>query len=197
MIEHKYWGLLTSEEFNAKLYEFTKKFGPPIKKVRLSLEASDWDREEIDNRIKITNGEATFVQKIGDWNTRNRTEVEVPLVPEVNAIFNFYKALLVLINAKRLAQTIMQHENYIFDLPEFELKLSHQSGKCSKYNFEVELKNNSKDLKEICDALGLQPDNTPKVRAFWEKWNEELNLCSSDLTDQELKNLILKYLQIK
>lgn len=197
MLEKEYWGLLTQQQFNQKLEEFTAKFGQPIKKTRLAIETSDWARPEVDSRIKITNGQAEFVQKTGDWNKRERTELEIPLVNDAKAIINFFKAIIISVNAQIPSQQIMQYENYLFDLGYAEIKLSHQTGKSEKYPFEVELFDDTKNLDEICKELGLQPDHTPKDKPFWDKWNEELNLDSRNMSDEELLNIISRYLYEK
>jgi len=194
MLEKEYWGLLTSDEFNKKLNLFINKFGKPTIKKRLAIETNDWARPEVDSRIKITNGKAEFVQKTGDWNSRERKELEIPLVNNVQAILDFFKAIITSVNAQIPSQQIMQFENYIFDLGYAELKIAHQLGKSDRYFFEVELIDNSKDLDLICKDLGLKADYEPKDRAFWEKWNQEVNIDSRNLSDDELKDLIEKYL---
>lgn len=196
MLEKEYWGLLTQQQFNQKLSEFTQKFGAPKKKVRLAIEVSDWARPEVDSRIKITNGHAEFVQKTGDWNKRERTELEIPLVKDAHAIFDLFKAIVISVNAQIPSQHIMQFENYIFDIENAEIKLAHQTGKSDKYHFEVELKEETKNLDQICKQLGLEPDHEPKDKAFWDKWNQELNLDATNMKDNEILELIQKYLLV-
>lgn len=194
MKEKEYWGIISEEIFNSKIEEFTTKFGQAKNKKRLSLGITDWTRPEIDNRIKITNGKPEFVQKLGDWNTRERDELEIPLIAEVDTIYSFHKAIIHTLNAKDPSYLIIQHDNYLFDTDEVEIKLSHQFGKSDKYNFEVELKTEDGDLDKICSELGLQPDNEIKDKAFWDKWNEELNIDVRDLSKEELKKIIASYL---
>lgn len=196
MIEEESWGILTKKQFDQFLDQFTKKFGVPIHSKRLSFSFWDHNRNEIDTRIRITNGKAEIMQKIGDvgeGQKRVRSERKIDLKSDLNEIFNSYQIFRVLIPGNDSCY-IYQHDNYIFKQPTFEIKITHQSGKTEKYNFEVEAIGNNIDLSLILKDLKLFDLITTTDVEFWNKWNEELNLKDHDLDEKQIQVLINKYL---
>ena len=141
MKEEESWGVLTKEQFKSFLDKFTKKYGKPTHSRRLSFSFWDHSRNEIDTRIRVTDGKPEVMQKvggIGDQKVRVRTERRMTISANSENLFNTYKIFRVLIPGDDSCY-IYQHHNYIFKQPEFELKLTHQLGKIDKYNFEVEV----------------------------------------------------------
>src|SRR3972149_10602450 len=150
-MEEESWGVLTKQKFEHFLILFTKQFGKPIHSKRLSFSFWDHKRNEIDTRIRITDGKAEIMQKIGgigDKRLRVRTEQRLKLLSDPEEVFNAYQILRVLIPGKD-ACYIYQHDNYIFKQPNFELKITHQIGKTDKYNFEVEADTKKIDLNQL------------------------------------------------
>lgn len=197
-MEEESWGVLTKEQFEQFLDQFTKRFGVPIHSKRLSFSFWDHTRNEIDTRIRITNGKAEIMQKIGDvgeGQKRVRSEQRVELMSDLNEIFNSYQILRVLIPGTESCY-IYQHDNYIFRQPTFEIKITHQSGKTDKYNFEVEAIGNNIDLSLVLKDLNLFDLTTTTNVEFWNKWNDELNLRDNDMNQEQIRNLISKSLTI-
>ncbi len=197
-MEEESWGLLTKLKFGHLLDQFTKRFGKPIHSKRLSVSFWDHTRNDIDTRIRITDGKAEIMQKTGKLegtHERIRSEQHVTLQSDVNGIFNTYQVLRVLIPGENTCY-LYQYDNFIFKQPDFELKLTHQSGKTDKYNFEVEANTEKVDLNQVLKDLGLSKLVTITSVKFWDKWNDELNLKDTDLTDKQIQNLIKEYLTL-
>lgn len=196
MLEQEAWGQLTKEQFDGFLKLFSERFGEASMHRRLSFSFWDRNRKDLDIRVKITDGKAELVEKVGwvenssEW---NRTEREARLLYDACAIFNMVKIFQNLFPDDD-PLPVMQYENYVWQTGEFEVKLSHQFGTGDKYNFEVETLYGESDLQEILRDLDL----TNLVKAtdvnFWEKWNEAVNLDGNKLNDEEIRNLIKEYL---
>lgn len=196
MIEEESWGVLTRSQLGEFLGKFTKLFGKPRHSKRLSLSFWDHNRNEIDTRIRITDGKAEIMQKVGDIGEskhRIRSEQKIDLPSDTEEIFNAYQILRALVQGDGSC-FIYQYDNYIFDNSDFEIKLTHQIGKTDKYNFEVEIHNKELKLTETLKKLGLFDLVTITDSKFWDKWNEELNLKDIDLSMDEIKDIIKKYL---
>src|SRR3989304_8111989 len=115
MIEQEAWGLLTKSQFNQYLAQFTKKFGKSKHQKRLSFSFWDHRYNEIDTRIRITNGKAEIVQKIGQWENVTqweRMERIVKLPRDAQQIFNAFKIFRQLLPASESCN-IMQYDNYL------------------------------------------------------------------------------------
>jgi len=196
MKEEESWGVLTREQFDSFLAVYTKKFGGPVCSRRLSLSFWDHARNEIDTRIRITDGKAEVMQKvggIGDQMVRVRTETSMVLVSSTEDVFNAYKIFRILVPGDDSC-FIYQHDNYIFKQSDFEIKLTHQLGKVDKYHFEVEVDSSKIDMGDLLRKLKLFNLVTLTDSAFWDKWNEEVNVRDIDLSDEEIKELIADYL---
>ncbi|OGZ27962.1 MAG: hypothetical protein A2365_02825 [Candidatus Nealsonbacteria bacterium RIFOXYB1_FULL_40_15] len=195
-VEEESWGLLTKAQFDLFLDRFTKQFGQPTRSKRLSFSFWDHNRNKIDTRIKITDGRAEIIQKVGTWEGVTkwaRTEQRVSLPSDTQEIFNVYQIFRVLVPGKNTCH-ILQHDNFLFKQPGFEIKLTHQYGKTDKYNFEVEANNQKTNLARILDSLGLTKLVTVTDTKFWDKWNGELNLKDTDLSTKQIQDLIKKHL---
>jgi len=197
MMEEESWGVLTKRQFDDFLDQFNKRFGKPIHSRRLSFSFWDHSRNGIDTRIRITDGKAEIMQKIGgigDKKLRVRSEQRIKLPSDSQELFSAYQILRVLIPGDD-ACYLYQHDNYIFKQPDFELKITHQIGKTDKYNFEVEVDTKKVDLNKVLKDLGLSEMVTLTSTEFWDKWNEELNLKDNDLDEKQIQDLIEKYLR--
>ena len=193
-MEEESWGVLTKSQFDHFVKEFTKEFGKPVHSKRLSISFWDHQRNEIDTRIRITDGNAEIMQKIGDIGEskhRIRSEQKVNLHSNIEEVFNTYQILRNLIPGNDSCY-IYQYDNYIFKQDNIEIKLTHQIGKSDKFNFEVEA--DSKRLNKTLIDFGLEKLVTVTNTEFWDKWNEELNLNDTDLNEEQIRNLIEKYL---
>lgn len=194
-IETEVWGEITREQFEAKLIEFTKRLGQPKKVVRLAIELNDYNRQDIDTRIRITDGKPVLMQKLGEWNSQTKTETEFDLPNSPDQVFKAFQIFRNLLNPGNRQLTVIQIENYIFDTPEFEIKLSHLTGKMDAYSFEVELLNSTaEDILVVCERLGLKPNLDEKGEEFWKNYNSRINFDAANITEEELRRIIGKYL---
>jgi hypothetical protein len=194
MLEKEIWSQISKEKFEESIEYFTNKFGNPEIKKRLALQATDYNRMNLDTRIRITNGQAEIMQKSGSWTEEVQEEISVCLPKDAVIILNTYKVLLNMLQSDNIQTSIIQFENFIFDTEEYELKLTHQFGKVDVYNYEIEVKDITKEPKIIALELKLPlnlPENTSE---FWKQWNRKVNLSAKDLTDKELLAIISKYL---
>lgn len=197
MMEEEVWGVLTKDEFGKFLGEFTRRFGKPVYSKRLTFSFWDHRRNNIDTRIRVTNGKAEIMQKVGKWEgsqIRSRSEQSVKLDSDLEVVFGAYKVLRVLIPGEDQCY-IYQTEDYIFRKNNFEIKITHQTGKTDKYLFEVEAIAKKVDLKKVVRDLELTDLVRVTDEEFWNKWNEELNLKDNDINEDKLKNLINEYLR--
>lgn len=194
MIEKEIWSRMTEEKFNESVKVFKEKYGEPKFKKRIAVQITDYNRTDLDTRIRITNGYAEIMQKIGSWTGESQEEVDVKLPTESENILNTYKVLRNMLQSDNVETSIIQLENYVFDTEKFELKFTHQFGKVHVYNFEIEVKDLNLEPKQIAAELGLEldiPENTPE---FWKNWNNTVNLYAKDLSDSELLEIFKSYL---
>ncbi len=196
MLEQEAWGQLTKKQFDLLIEKFTQRFGEPTRHRRLSISFWNHQHNEVDTRIRITDGQGEVMQKIGKWDNAtnwDRTERYLKLSSDADQVFNAYKILRQLLPSHEPCQMI-QHDNYVFKTADFEIKLSHQIGKSDKYNFEVETLSGKSSLDSILKDLGLTEFVTVTDVAFWDKWNQDLNISDADLNEKQILRLIKKYL---
>jgi hypothetical protein len=192
--ENEVWGVMTKEEFERKLKEFTLKFGEPKLSRRMAIQVLDLDNTSLWTRIRITDGKVELMQKVGKWDIGRQEEISLKLEPDAENIHNLYKILRNLLQKGRIEAIIIQHENYIFNLPDVEIKLSRQFGKSDKFSFEIQAKTDKVNLIKIANELSLKPYVSNKGEEFWTKWNKEVNLDALKMTEKEIKNIIKRYL---
>jgi len=186
--------MIDKEEFEQVLVDLTKKLGKPRKRKRLGIDCSDYGRQDIDNRIRITDGQVELMQKVGGWNDEKRQELRLEVEDSPEMALRAFKIIQNLLIGDRVETCLIQHENYIFETKDFEIKLTRQTGKKTAYNYEVEVKDHDLDPKKVSKELGL-PDKVPvgHTPAFWTKWNDGVNLRANDLSDEELLGIIRKF----
>lgn len=194
--EQEVLGEIDKELFNELKTKFTKEYGSPKEKKRLAI--SFWDpviSQNLDTRIRITNGSPEVMQKSGEWENReilDQREIALPLPKNVEDVYNAY-LLFLSYSKKEFPPRIIQHRSQIFDTPDFEIKLAVQFGASDKYIFEIE-KTGKADLLEFTESLGLIKYILKTDAAFWLKWNKKVNLSTKDLSEKEIKGIINKYL---
>ena len=194
MLEKELLSLIDQNEFEEKLKQFSQKFGPYNTNRRLSIQITDYNRQDLDTRIRITNGQTKIMQKIGDWTSDTRQELEVDFVNNAEEILKLYKLTLNLLNSQNVETLIIQMNNYIFENDKFELKLTHQKGKQDKYNYEIEVFDHNDDPYEIANKLGLKLDLPENTIEYWKKWNKEVNINIKDLSEDEFLAVVSDYL---
>lgn len=193
-LEKEIWGQLTEAQFHQKLTELGASLGQPKTVRRLALQITDYNRKDLDTRIRIDQNRVRLMQKMGDWNASVREELELDLsistADEVCVLWKLLENLLIGDNVKK---TLMQLENQVFDTDDFEIKLTHQSGVRDAYSFEIEAKDINSDPITIGKLYGLEPDLSVKDDKYWQEFNEKTNLDINVLSEQDLKNIIGQY----
>ncbi|KKQ74179.1 MAG: hypothetical protein US96_C0039G0015 [Candidatus Woesebacteria bacterium GW2011_GWB1_38_5b] len=186
--------ILTKNEYDKVLVSLTKEFGVPEIVKRLSLQATDYRSADVDTRLRITNGKAEIIQKLGDWKKGNRHELSVPLPPDPQMIFNIYKIFLNAMKDSEVQSPIMQLENRLLRTKDFEIKLTYQFGKASAYNCEIEVFDHSLEPTDLAKKYAIPIHLPTQTQDFWKKWNEKVNLSAGELADEKLQEIITKYL---
>ena len=188
--------MLSAERFSFELTRLSARFGEPKKERRLVLQVSDFNRRDLDTRIRITDGHPILIQKLGDWNAEDRQEVSLALEPSPSSIARLYRMLGTMLRSDNVQRVVMQLENSLFITTESEIKLSRQFGKGEAYSFEVEQLAPTADLLGICRQLNLDPDLSHKDDRFWKDYSERVNLDATLLSEQELAALVSSYLPV-
>ena len=135
----------------------------------------------LNNKIKIKNMD--ILQQISD-------QIDLG---DPEKVFDAYLILRHHVRKKH-PDRFLQFENFLFYRPDYEIKLSRQFGKTSKYSFEVELINEKASLAIILKDLGLAKLVASPDVVFWKKWDREVNLTTRDLKEKNIKILIREYL---
>ncbi len=195
--ETEIWGELTEAEYTLALKEFTRQFGRPKQSRRLALQADDFSRHDLDTRIRIGKGAVELVQKVGLWSAKTRTEISVPLKLGAEQVLHLYTLIINQLPDHNRQTNIIQFTNQIFAQPEFEVKLGIQTGRETVYHYEIEARNPNFELETHRKKLGLPAPNLTDDEAFWSAWNERVNLTYEDLTEDELIELIRKYMKVE
>jgi hypothetical protein len=195
MLETEVLGQLTIAQFDSFRSLFDAKLRTPKHMRRLALQMSDFANRTLDTRIRITNGRAEIMQKVGDWDAKTRQEISISLPSDPAVIFSHWQVLDHILVASTVQKNIIQMESYVYNTPAYEVKLIHQSGREDAYSFEVESLDDSCDLTAVCQDLGLEPNLMAKDAAYWDAFNQRVNMRARDLTDTEIRAIIAKYCQ--
>jgi len=191
--------ILTEEEYNRCVSFFTKKFGKPTLKKRLALQSDDYDQEDVDTRIKITDGKAELIQKIGKWQNittgEARMETTINLPNDAKTIFDLYRVLRNLNKGTNVQNIIMQFENLLWKTKDFEIKLGKQFGGDVAYNCEIEVFKQNLGPLEIAGIYNIPINPPPNSLNFWHKWNKRVNLLADEISDNKLMGIITKYIK--
>jgi len=190
--------ILSEDEYKQVLERLQEKFGKPKTQKRLSLQSDDYGQTDIDTRIRITNGKAELMQKVGDWKNitkgKSRTEISIPLPSDADVITGLYRIIRNLMKGPKIENIVMQFESFIWETKDIEIKLTHQFGKGDAYNCEFEVFDNTQKPEDLMNKYYI-PINLPtQTEDFWRKWNMKVNLNANELSDEELLEIIKKYL---
>jgi len=186
--------ILSKEEYEKVLINLEKKLGEPTIVKRLALQSTDYRWDNIDTRIRITNGEAEIIQKVGDWKNNTRDEIVIPLPPDPKMVFDMYRIFRNTMKDEEVLTPIMQYENRLFKQEHFEIKLTYQFGKTDAYNCEVEVFDVILEPEDIAKKYGIPIHLPAQTQDFWKNWNETVNLAANELSDEELFEIIKRYL---
>lgn len=190
--------ILSKDEYKQVLTRLIQEFGEPKVQRRLSLQSDDYGQTDIDTRIRITNSKAELMQKVGDWKNitkgKPRTEVSIPLPSDSDVISGLYKIIRNLMKGPKIENIVMQFESFIWESEGIEIKLTHQFGKSDAYNCEFEVFDDLHRPEELMRKYNV-PINLPtQTEDFWRKWNQKVNLNADKLSEEELLEIIKKYL---
>lgn len=190
--------ILTTDEYERVLISLQKEFGKPKIQKRLSLQSDDYGQTDIDTRIRVTNGKAELMQKVGDWKNitkgKSRAEISIPLPSDADTIAGLYRIIRNLMSGPYIENIIMQFESYIWESKGIEIKLTHQFGKSDAYNCEVEVFSSSHKPEGLMNKFNIPIHLPTQTQNFWRKWNERINLSADKISDKKLSKIIKKYL---
>lgn len=196
MIEHEVLGHIDKKLYTKLSKQLKEQYGPPSIKKRIAISFWNPDIKNVETRIRITNGEAELMQKVGEWENKKSfklQEISCPIRGGVNEIYSLFLILSNLCETG-IAPRIIQHKNKIYYSKDFEIKLSKQFGRSEKYLFEIE-KVGERSLQEFVNKNGLAKYIKKTDVDFWLKWNEDVNLSIDLISENALKKLITKYLR--
>jgi len=190
--------ILSKDEYKQVMSRMQKKFGNPKNQKRLSLQANNYDNEDIDTRIRITDGEVELMQKVGDWKNiikgKSRSETIIPLPKNAKLILALYKIICNLTRGPNAQTIVMQYSNLLWKADGFEIKLTRQFGKGEGHNCEIEVSDHTLDPSKVAKELDIPIHPPGQTQDFWKKWNEKVNLNADKLSDEELLEIVKKYL---
>jgi hypothetical protein len=190
--------ILSKEEYEQVLTRLSGEFGAPRTQKRLSLQSDDYGQVDIDTRIRITDGKAELMQKVGDWKNitkgKSRTEISIPLPSDADTIAGLYRIIRNLMRGAKIENIVMQFESFIWESKGIEIKLTHQFGKSDAYNCEVEIFDSLHSPKASMKELHVPIHLPSQTEDFWRKWNEKVNLNANELSEEKLLEIIKKYL---
>ncbi|GEM_PF-2296358 len=190
--------ILSKDEYKQVLDRLKEEFGEPKVQKRLSLQSDDYGQTDIDTRIRITNGKAELMQKVGDWRNitkgKSRTEISIPLPSDADVIAGLYTIIRNLMRGTKIENIVMQFESFIWESEGIEIKLTHQFGRSDAYNCEFEVFEDSCKPEDLMKKYNVSINLPTQTEDFWRKWNEKVNLNANKLSDEELLEIIGKYL---
>ncbi len=198
MNEKEIRGFIKPNEFKAKIEHFTRQFGKPKYSKRLSIALADYDNLTLETKIRIINGKSEIVQKVGDFTAVIREALTIklstPTSHELVNLFKTYKNFLK--DTKNPMLTLIQHENYVFENKEFEVKLFRQFGNDEFFAFEVEALVNMEDaeLENFCKDNNLIVDVNYNDLYSIQKRNSSVNIDLEKISDMQLLKILDSYL---
>lgn len=200
MLEKEMRGFITADTFESTIDRFTESLGQPKYSKRLSLALADYDNLTLETKIRITNGEAEVVQKVGDFTAIDREEITIKLNSfESERLVDLYKTYRnFLKDVGNAMLTLIQHENYVFADDRFEVKLFRQFGKNEFFAFEVEALSEMSDseLEEFCVQNNLVVDHNYNDFDSIQKRNSKVNIDLHALPEKDLEVIINEYINV-
>ena len=196
--EKELLSILSKDEYKQVLDRLKKEFGEPKVQNRLSLQSDDYGQTDIDTRIRITNGKAELMQKVGDWKNitkgKSRTEISIPLPSDADVVAGLYRIIRNLMKGPKIENIVMQFESFIWESEGIEIKLTHQFGKSDAYNCEFEVFGDSYKPEDLMKKYNVPVNLPTQTEDFWRKWNEKVNLNTNELSEEKLLEIIRRYL---
>jgi hypothetical protein len=126
---------------------------------------------------------------------RVNEEIEIDIPDDVDSVLSSIKLINNYYSTFEIKplKLIIQHESYIWDTDEFELKIARQFGKSDIFVYEIESKTN-KDPEEIEKTLGITSDYDAFSEERQTLRREFGDLKYDELSENEIVELIKQYL---
>jgi len=186
--------ILSKDEHDDLLAELERNFPKPKRIKRLAIQCTDTSYNDLDTRIRITDGKVQLMQKVGKWKSKTRGEIEVNIPNNSKTILKIFKILRNMIRGNKVRTSVIQTDSLVFEGKDFEIKVTHQFGKSDKYNAEIEVFDVKIEPEEIAEKFGI-PIHLPEHTAqFWDNWSKAVNFYADELSEKKLLAIIKRYL---
>jgi len=171
--------------------------GNPNESKRVSLAIADYDNLTLETKIRITNGKAEVVQKVGEFTATDREEITIKLENlNSEALVDLFRTYKNFLNDKVSPMlTLIQHENYVFKNDRVEVKLFRQFGNDEFFAFEVEalVEMDDSELDKFCADNGLRVDPDYNNYDSIQNRNSKVNIDLGSIDSKELKSIFDRY----
>jgi len=189
--------ILSEDEYGKVLTELEHNLPKPKRIKRLAIQCTDTSRDDLDTRIRITDGKVQLMQKVGKWKSKTRKEIEVDMLGDPEMILKTFKVLRNTMRGNKVRTSVIQTDSLVFENKDFEIKITHQFGKSDKYNAEIEVFDVKTEPEEIAEKFNI-PIHLPEHTAeFWDNWSKAVNYYADELSETELLKIIKSYLKLK
>ncbi len=186
--------ILSRDEYTRVLAWLKGNLSRPKRIKRLAVQCTDTSYDDLDTRIRITDGKVQLMQKIGKWKSKTREEIEINLPGNPEMILKIFKILRNAMKGDKVRTSIIQTDSLVFKSKDFEIKLTHQFGKSNKYNAEIEVFDPKIEPEEIAEKYDI-PIHLPEHTAeFWDSWSKAVNYYADELSEEKLLAIIKRYL---
>jgi len=186
--------ILSKDEYDKVLARLEHTFHESKKTKRLAIQCTNTSYDDLDTRIRITDGKVQLIQKVGKWDSKTREEIEINLPSDQRVILKIFKIIRNTMKSDKVRTSIIQTKSFIFEDNGFEIKVTNQFGKSNKYNAEIEVFDTKNEPEEIAERFNI-PIHLPEQTAeFWDKWSKAVNYYADDLSDTVLLKIIKSYL---
>jgi len=186
--------ILSRDEYTRVLAWLKGNLSRPKRIRRLAVQCTDTSYDDLDTRIRITDGKVQLMQKIGKWKSKTREEIEINLPGNPEMILKIFKILRNAMKGDKVRTSIIQTDSLVFKSKDFEIKLTHQFGKSNKYNAEIEVFDPKIEPEEIAEKYDI-PIHLPEHTAeFWDSWSKAVNYYADELSEEKLLAIIKRYL---
>lgn len=186
---------ILSKDENDKVLTGLECIFPESKRIkRLAIQCTDTSHDDLDTRIRITDGRVQLMQKKGKWKSKTREEIEVDLPSDSEMALKIFRILRNTMKGDKVRTSIIQTDSLVFESKDFEIKLTHQFGKSDKYNAEIEVFDVKIEPEEIAEKFDI-PIHLPEHTAeFWDNWSRAVNFYADELSEEKLLAIIKRYL---
>ncbi|PIV01048.1 hypothetical protein COS54_01740 [Candidatus Shapirobacteria bacterium CG03_land_8_20_14_0_80_39_12] len=186
--------IINKEKYETIGERLKKEFSSSKSTKRLAIQCTDTSSDDLDTRIRISNKKVSLMQKGGKWKSKTREEIEIDLPNETDVVLRVFKILRNMLKGDKVRTSVIQTDSLTFENEDCEIKLTHQFGKTDRYNAEIEVFDTKLEPEEIAEEFNI-PIHLPEHTAeFWDNWSKEVNFSADELSEEDFKKLIKKYL---